>query len=143
MIKKNYNNGFTKVRDIMFEYPLYRKQIDMIKDEIMTPYNENTDENIGGSRSSFSKMFEQDKYVLRTEYFKPTLERIFLNKRVVEDCLKEIDPNFKKYIEGYYFSNMSKQKAIAISGYSWSHLKRKRNDLFRRIAFKLGIFWTD
>lgn len=126
----------------MFEYPHYREQIDMIKEEIMTPYNENNDENIGGG-SSFSKMFEQDRYISRTEYFKPTLERIFLNKKVVEDCLKEVDLNFKKYIEGFYFKKMSKQKAIELSGYSWSHLKRLRNDFFRKIAFKLGIFWQD
>lgn len=129
---------FKYIEHELYHYRDTCKQIELLREEIMNPYNP-SDENIGGSRSSgVSSPTEIKATRLMTDKKLRRLEEV---KNAIEDVLYICDPVRRKLIELNYFK---KPKLLSWDGVveelpiSKRTAFTYRNEIVQAIAEKLG-----
>ena len=130
---------FKHIEQILRDYPYLDTYIANREQELMYPFSEDRDENIGGGRSNVpSKPVERMAITIADDRRLISLER---NRQIVDDCLDNTDEDTKSIIYELYFK---KHRELTISGVAQqlhlndSTVSRKRTAFFEAIRDELG-----
>ncbi|MGX7108337.1 DUF722 domain-containing protein [Facklamia miroungae] len=131
---------FVQIECTLSEYPDYERLLRERKNEILYPYNEFQDENIGGSRSpKISNTTESKALSLVKD---KQLNRIKFQKQAIEKCLDHSGRGVKEIIKMYYFTKPRVKTWEGIAqdvNFSRRQCINLRNNFFSRLADELGF----
>lgn len=126
------------VRSRLYKYNEYKKDIQEIRQSIMTPWKE-SDENIGGGRSSLPvfeveekafKLISNEQLAFRTKFL-----------YVVDTLLAKCNDEVQKIIEMKYFAHESNSwvKIASEVGYSEDGCRKIERKFIDSVAEKIGL----
>ena len=134
------NTGtFKFIEQTLIDYKGMDKHIERRIKELKYPVV-HTDENIGGGKSNrVSNPTERLAITLADDLMLSNLRNI---KNTVDDVLDDLEPEAREVIELYYIKSPRKYTWVGVAEnvrYSERQCRRIRDEVFERIAKKLGM----
>lgn len=131
---------FVQLEYILMEYPDYDKYIKLIETQLLNPFDEEPDKNIGGGRSgNISKPTEQRALLLMDD---KRLNRLMFQKQAVDKIFEQSTQPVKKIIYEYYFKRPRIKTWDGIAqevSFSRRQCINLRNTFFSKLADELGM----
>lgn len=127
------------VRARLLKYKLYQHEINTLRQAILFPFRE-TDENIGGGRSSLNNFETEEKGIKLASNKQIKFRSEFI--AIVDSVLSQCSEEANRIIEMRYFG---KQKAswakisVEIEGYTEDGCRKVERKVIDRIAERLGF----
>lgn len=130
---------FKYIETILRDYPKTDEYIKYRMQELMYPFNEHRDENIGGSRGSMTDFAVERMAITIADDRR--LTALSNNKKTIDLCLYRSDNITQKLIKGMYFTNdyPTIQSAALDISMSCSQLRRRKNEFFAMLEDELGL----
>ena len=131
---------FKHIEDILRDYPKYDKYLMERELEILYPYNESKDDNVGGRNGDISKTVEVKALRLADDR---RLCKLKEQKQAVDEALEQSDSLTISVIAAYYFDNKSLTwdgVSQSVSGgiVSNTTCRRMRDHFVNKVANNLG-----
>jgi len=127
------------IRSRLLKYKDYEREISEIRTSIMNPWKE-SDENIGGGRSSFTSFDVEDKVIKILSSEQIAFRSKFIS--VVDSVLSKCTDDAQQIIELKYFGKepVSWVKiASTVEGYSEDACRKIERKVIDKIAEKMGM----
>lgn len=124
------------IKQYLYNYDWLDKEINNIRDEIITPYVER-DTNIGGGQSNIPSSPDEIKAIRLADSVR--LSQLEKMKWAIDDVYRQMDDTGKQFIDLYYRRNLLKIDGVALElGLSTRTAKRLNTKIIIEIAERVG-----